>query len=121
MRTLQAAEFTGCASAGNKTPLLALHGPGAAHNYLLTMQALAEDRPMIFYDQLGCGKAAPPPMSGSTPFSARWTSSRCAAHARSRHLLRPLLGTILADGFAARLRALKDDDGWPPLRRCRSY
>jgi proline iminopeptidase len=58
MRTLQAAEFTGCASAGNKTPLLALHGPGAAHNYLLTMQALAEDRATIFYDQLGCGKAA---------------------------------------------------------------
>ncbi|WP_420139635.1 proline iminopeptidase-family hydrolase [Sphingomonas sp.] len=46
---------------GSKTPLLTLHGgPGAAHNYLLSMSALAEDRPVIFYDQLGCGKADAP-------------------------------------------------------------
>lgn len=46
---------------GNKTPLLTLHGgPGAAHNYLLSMQALADERPVIFYDQLGCGKADAP-------------------------------------------------------------
>ena len=46
---------------GRKTPLLTLHGgPGAAHNYLLSLQALAEDRPVIFYDQLGCGKADAP-------------------------------------------------------------
>jgi len=46
---------------GGKTPLLTLHGgPGAAHNYLLTMQALADERPVIFYDQLGCGKADAP-------------------------------------------------------------
>lgn len=47
--------------AGKKTPLLTLHGgPGAAHNYLLTMRALADERPVIFYDQLGCGKADTP-------------------------------------------------------------
>ncbi|SFK57729.1 proline iminopeptidase [Sphingomonas sp. NFR04] len=46
---------------GGKTPLLTLHGgPGAAHNYLLSMQALADERPVIFYDQLGCGKADAP-------------------------------------------------------------
>jgi len=46
---------------GGKTPLLALHGgPGAAHNYLLSMQALADERPVIFYDQLGCGRADAP-------------------------------------------------------------
>jgi proline iminopeptidase len=46
---------------GGKTPLLTLHGgPGAAHNYLLTLQALADERPVIFYDQLGCGKADAP-------------------------------------------------------------
>ena len=45
-----------------KTPLLTLHGgPGAAHNYLLPLAALANDRPVIFYDQLGCGKADSPP------------------------------------------------------------
>jgi proline iminopeptidase len=47
--------------AGGKTPLLTLHGgPGAAHNYLLSLQALADERPVIFYDQLGCGRADAP-------------------------------------------------------------
>jgi len=47
---------------GKKTPLLTLHGgPGAAHNYLLPLKALATDRPVIFYDQLGCGRADSPP------------------------------------------------------------
>lgn len=47
---------------GSKTPLLTLHGgPGAGHDYLLPMTALAEDRPVIFYDQLGCGRADSPP------------------------------------------------------------
>jgi proline iminopeptidase len=46
---------------GRKTPLLTLHGgPGAAHNYLLPLTTLAADRPVIFYDQLGCGKADAP-------------------------------------------------------------
>jgi proline iminopeptidase len=46
---------------GGKTPLLTLHGgPGAAHNYLLSLKALADERPVIFYDQLGTGKADAP-------------------------------------------------------------
>lgn len=46
---------------GGKTPLLTLHGgPGAAHNYLLPLAALADERPVIFYDQLGTGKADAP-------------------------------------------------------------
>jgi len=46
---------------GKRTPLLTLHGgPGAAHNYLLSTQALADERPVIFFDQLGCGKADAP-------------------------------------------------------------
>jgi proline iminopeptidase len=46
---------------GSKTPLLTLHGgPGAGHNYLLPLAALADDRPVIFYDQLGCGQADSP-------------------------------------------------------------
>jgi proline iminopeptidase len=48
--------------AGTKTPLLTLHGgPGAAHNYLLPLKALADERPVVFYDQLGCGNADSPP------------------------------------------------------------
>ncbi len=51
---------TGGASA-KKTPLLTLHGgPGAGHDYLLPLKALADERPVIFYDQLGCGKADAP-------------------------------------------------------------
>jgi proline-specific peptidase len=39
-----------------KPPLLVLHGgPGAAHDYLEPLSLLAEDRQVIFYDQLGCG------------------------------------------------------------------
>jgi len=46
---------------GSKTPILTLHGgPGAAHNYLLSMKGLADDRPVFFYDQLGCGKSDAP-------------------------------------------------------------
>jgi len=45
----------------NGTPLLVLHGgPGAAHNYMLSLRALADERPVIFFDQLGCGKADAP-------------------------------------------------------------
>jgi proline iminopeptidase len=48
--------------AGPKTPLLLLHGgPGAGHNYLLPFLALSADRPVIFYDQLGCGRSDSPP------------------------------------------------------------
>lgn len=50
---------------GDKTPLLMLHGgPGPAHNYLLSMAALADERPVIFYDQLGCGSADAPAVEG---------------------------------------------------------
>jgi proline iminopeptidase len=46
---------------GGNTPLLTLHGgPGAGHNYLLPLNALADERPVVFYDQLGCGKADSP-------------------------------------------------------------
>ena len=46
-----------------KTPLLALHGgPGMAHNYLLSLDAIAESgRAVIYYDQTGCGKSVTPP------------------------------------------------------------
>lgn len=44
-----------------KTPLLTLHGgPGSGHDYLLPLRALADERPVIFYDQLGCGKSEAP-------------------------------------------------------------
>jgi proline-specific peptidase len=42
-------------------PLLVLHGgPGAGHDYLEPLEALAAERTVIFYDQLGCGKSDRP-------------------------------------------------------------
>lgn len=41
-----------------KTPLIILHGgPGFPHQYLVSLAELASDGPVIFYDQLGCGKS----------------------------------------------------------------
>jgi L-proline amide hydrolase len=45
-----------------KFPLLTLHGgPGVCHDYLESLQPFAETgRPVIFYDQLGCGNSDRP-------------------------------------------------------------
>ncbi len=43
------------------TPLLCLHGgPGFTHNYLEPLEALADRRRVVFYDQLGCGRSDRP-------------------------------------------------------------
>jgi len=42
----------------NKTPVVVLHGgPGAAHNYTISIGEMiaATGRPAILYDQIGCG------------------------------------------------------------------
>ncbi len=42
-------------------PLLVLHGgPGASHDYLAPLEALTDGRPVVFYDQLGCGSSDKP-------------------------------------------------------------
>ena len=44
---------------GDKTPLLLLHGgPGFPSYYLNPLKDLGKDRPVIFFDQLGCGRSA---------------------------------------------------------------
>jgi L-proline amide hydrolase len=43
------------------TPLLALHGgPGSTHNYFAPLEDLAAERPVVLYDQIGCGKSDRP-------------------------------------------------------------
>jgi proline iminopeptidase len=38
------------------TPLLALHGgPGSTHHYFEPLEGLAGERPVVLYDQIGCG------------------------------------------------------------------
>ena len=46
---------------GPGLPLLLLHGgPGGGHDYLEPLEVLSSERPVIFYDQLGCGKSDMP-------------------------------------------------------------
>jgi len=53
-------QIFGTLSSPNR-PLLVIHGgPGAGHNYMLTLQDLAftHDIPVIMYDQIGCGNSS---------------------------------------------------------------
>jgi len=46
---------------GPRTPLLVLHGgPGAPSYYLKPLAAIADERPVVFYDQLGAGHSDHP-------------------------------------------------------------
>lgn len=43
---------------GDNTPIILLHGgPGVPSYYLNPLAELSNDRPVIFYDQLGCGRS----------------------------------------------------------------
>lgn len=57
--------------AAAKIPLIVIHGgPGFSHHYLLPLVDLAEDRPVILYDQLDSGNSSRP----NDP--ANWTVDR---------------------------------------------
>jgi proline iminopeptidase len=59
---------------GAGLPLLAIHGgPGLPHNYLTSLERLADEREVIFWDQLGCGNSKCPPNA------ALWTMERSVA------------------------------------------
>lgn len=46
---------------GPGAPLVTLHGgPGLPHDYLEPLEALGGGRPVVFYDQLGCGRSDRP-------------------------------------------------------------
>ena len=52
-------KIVGTGAKGN--PILTLHGgPGVPHDYLEPLEDLSNDRPVIFYDQLGCGNSDKP-------------------------------------------------------------
>jgi proline-specific peptidase len=47
--------------AAGATPLLALHGgPGSTHHYFAPLERIAAERPVVLYDQIGCGKSDRP-------------------------------------------------------------
>jgi pimeloyl-ACP methyl ester carboxylesterase len=46
---------------GGRTPLVCLHGgPGSTHNYFRPVERLADERRVVLYDQLGCGRSDRP-------------------------------------------------------------
>lgn len=53
---------------GDAAPLITVHGgPGSPHDYLTPLEHLSKDRPVVFFDQLGCGRSeiSPPPDTDS--------------------------------------------------------
>jgi proline-specific peptidase len=64
----------GVAGNATKPPLLTLHGgPGVPHYYFMqAMGELVDQRPVIFYDQLGCGRSDRP------TDESLWTAERFA-------------------------------------------
>ncbi len=59
---------------GAGLPLLAIHGgPGLPHTYLRSLERLADEREVIFWDQLGCGDSEHPSNAGL------WTMERSVA------------------------------------------
>ncbi|MFA5301678.1 MAG: alpha/beta fold hydrolase [Bacteroidales bacterium] len=82
----------------NGIPLLTVHGgPGAPHQYLNPLQALADQRPVIFYDQLGCGRSDRP----TDP--ALWTVERFV---EELHILGQSWGSMLAVEYVLRKKPI---------------
>jgi len=87
-------------------PLLTVHGgPGAPHDYLQPLEALSANRPVIFYDQLGCGNSDRPSdvsLWKVERFVAELESVRKALKLDRFHLLGQSWGTMLAVEYLLR-------------------
>ena len=84
----------------NTTPVLLLHGgPGFPSDYFKPLQALASDRPVILYDQLGCGRSDKPDDSSLwniKRFAKELSTLRVELGLDSIHLFAHSWGTMLA-------------------------
>ncbi|HVB72884.1 MAG TPA: proline iminopeptidase-family hydrolase [Ktedonobacteraceae bacterium] len=85
-------------------PLLTLHGgPGSSHNYLEPLEQLADERPIIFYDQLGCGKSERPDDKSlwqRSRFVEELSQIRKALKLEQIHIFGHSWGTMLAIDYA---------------------
>lgn len=90
---------------GPGTPLVLLHGgPGSSSYYLKPLLALSADRPVIIYDQLGCGKSDRP--TDTTLFTVdryvrELQTLRDSLGLREIHLLGHSWGAMLAEAYMA--------------------
>ncbi len=92
-------------AAGSKVPLLVLHGgPGFPHDYLLDLARLSDGgRPVVFYDQLGCGRSdrpEDPTLWVMETFAAEVGAIRTALRLQRVHLLGHSWGGWLALEYA---------------------
>ncbi len=89
---------------GNGIPLLTLHGgPGSPHDYLEPLGILANERPIIFYDQLGCGKSERPDdntLWQRSRFVEELDQIRHALNLEHVHLFGHSWGSMLAIDYA---------------------
>lgn len=89
---------------GSGIPLLTLHGgPGSPHDYLEPFTRLANERPVIFYDQLGCGKSERPDDASLWQrgrFVEELSQIRKALELEQVHLFGHSWGTMLAIDYA---------------------
>jgi L-proline amide hydrolase len=89
----------------DKLPLLILHGgPGAPHDYLESLEAIADTgRSIIFYDQLGCGNSDQPhdPSLWTVPLFVEELSHVCETlNLQKVHILGQSWGGMLAMEYA---------------------
>lgn len=88
---------------GTSTPLLLLHGgPGAPSYYLKPLGTLADERPVIFYDQLGVGRSdhtTDTTLFTIDHFVEELASVRAALGLKEIHLFGHSWGTILATEY----------------------
>ncbi|WP_085991297.1 proline iminopeptidase-family hydrolase [Oceanobacillus senegalensis] len=87
----------------NKAPVIVLHGgPGSSHYSLQGLKVIAEERPVIFYDQLGCGKSDRPndtSLWNLDRFVEELRHIKEALHLEEFHILGHSWGTTLAASY----------------------
>ena len=88
---------------GDAIPLITLHGgPGSTHFGFEPLEALSDERPVVFYDQLGCGSSDRPDdlsLWHTERFVEELGQLRKALGLEKAHILGHSWGTMLATDY----------------------